>query len=107
MLNVSIKKYRYIFLALLLLVFPKGIALAHGWGPLILFGDYGLMVGILGAFVFSALSRKSPVLSSVAGMLFGMAIVAIVVSIMMGSPLDGVTSIFIFGGMNHIVPGVF
>jgi hypothetical protein len=103
------QKYWYIsFPFLSLYCFPAGIACAHGWGPLILFGNYGygFMGGILGAFVFSALSKRNPILASLCGMFVGMGIVAVGVSIMMGSPLYGVLSILTFGAISYIAPGI-
>jgi len=82
----------------------EGIAMAHGWGYTMAFEEYGFTAGILGAFIFSALTRKNPVIASVVGMIAGMTIVTVVVSLLGEDPLNGACFIFVIGGITFFIP---
>lgn len=73
MFKKSFYKHWYILpISLLLNCFFVGSALAHGDIPMmIMYGRYFFVVGIVTACVFSALSRKHPIISSIAGMFLG------------------------------------
>ena len=74
--NKAFHKHSGILLVFLLLIlFSARIAWAHGdVSMMIMYGRYFFVVGIVTACVFSALSRRRPIISSIAGMFLGILI---------------------------------
>lgn len=70
--NVFHKHCDILFVSLLLICFSARTAWAHGEiAAIIVYGKYFFVVGIATACIFSALSRRRPIISSIAGMFLG------------------------------------